>query len=309
MFSIVIPVYRNEPTIDALVERLEALQPQLPGDLEAVFVVDGSPDQSHEVLRKRLARSTLQAQLLEHSRNFGAFVAIRTGLAQARGDYVGVMAADLQEPPELMIGFFDALYRDVADVVVGRRNSRKDPAASARLSALYWRVYRAFVVKDLPVGGVDVFAVKRDVVEQLVRMQESHSSLVGLLYWVGFKRLEMPYDRLERPEGKSAWTFRSKFKYMTDSVFSFTDIPIRLLTIVGAVGTFLTVVAAAVVLGAWMLGRIAEPGYTPLMLAVLFSSFIVLMGLGVVGSYVYRTFENTKGRPMSVVAQHEWFRG
>jgi hypothetical protein len=119
----------------------------------------------------------------------------------------------------------------------------------------------------------------------------------------------MPYDRLERPEGKSAWTFRRKFTYMTDSVFSFTDIPIKLLTMVGAIGTLLTVTAAAVVLGAWLTGHITEPGYTPLMLAVLFSSFVVLMGLGVVGSYVYRTFENTKGRPISVVAQHEWFHG
>ena len=107
-FSIVIPVYCNEPTLEALVDRLEALRPELPGELEAVFVVDGSPDQSHEFLQKRLARSPLVAQLLEHSRNFGAFVAIRTGLAHARGDYVGVMAADLQEPPELMIAFFDA---------------------------------------------------------------------------------------------------------------------------------------------------------------------------------------------------------
>src|SRR6478609_2419560 len=146
-FSIVIPVYCNEPTLEALVDRLEALRPELPGALEAVFVVDGSPDQSHEFLQKRLARSPLVAQLLEHSRNFGAFVAIRTGLAHARGNYVGVMAADLQEPPELMIAFFDALYRDVADVVVGRRESRNDPAASARLSALYWRVYRTFVIK------------------------------------------------------------------------------------------------------------------------------------------------------------------
>src|SRR6478752_7535520 len=105
-----------------------------------------------------------------------------------------------------MISFFDALTRDHADVVVGRREARNDPSGSALMSGLYWKAYRKLVIPDIPPGGVDVFAVRREVVDQLVSMTESHSSLIGLLYWVGFRRLEIPYERLERPAGRSSWT-------------------------------------------------------------------------------------------------------
>lgn len=303
-YSIVIPVYGNAGSLPALLARLESISSTLDNQVEAVFVVDGSPDDSLEILASLLPRYSVPSQLIEHSRNFGSFAAIRTGMANATGDFIAVMAADLQEPPELVIDFFRALSKDEADVAVGRRDGRNDPAVSSWSSALFWRLYRRWVFPDMPVGGVDIFACNRPVMEEILSLDESHSSLVGLLYWVGFRRIEIPYARQEREHGKSGWTVSKKIRYLLDSVFSFTDLPLTLLIGVGAFGGFLTILIGIVVLVAYLWGAILEPGYVPLMLVILFSTFSILVALGIVGSYVWRAFENTKRRPHAVVSSH-----
>lgn len=303
-YSVVVPVYGNRATLPDVLARLASVAEQLPGDLEAVFVLDGSPDDSADVLAAAVPQQHLAVQVLEHSRNFGSFAAIRTGLAAARGDFVGVMAADLQEPPEVMLGFFAELESGAYDVAVGRRTSRSDPGGSALMSRIFWWLYRRTINKDIPAGGVDVFACTRDVAQRLVLLDESHTSLVALLYWVGFRRVEVPYDRLARTEGTSGWTLRKKVTYLSDSVFAFTRIPIHALTALGVVGTLVTLAVGLLVLLSWLAGRIDSPGYTPLMLTILFSTFLLLTGMGVLGSYVWRTYENTKRRPAALTRTH-----
>lgn len=300
-YSVVVPVFNNAESIPDLVVRLNGICSELDDTLEVVFVVDGSPDDSYDLLAAQLTAARFTAQLLQHSRNFGAFAAIRTGMEHAEGEYVAVMAADLQEPPELVLEFFRILSSGAADVTVGRRESRKDPLFS-RLSALvFWRLYRASVFPDMPLGGVDIFACSRAVATEILQMQESRSSLVGLLYWVGFRRAEVPYERVAREHGKSGWTFSKKVRYLLDSVFSFTDLPLSILVAVGFIGAVLTTLAAGIVLVSYLSGSISEPGYTPLMLVILFSTFCLLSALGIVGSYVWRAFENTKRRPSAIV--------
>jgi glycosyltransferase involved in cell wall biosynthesis len=307
-YSVVVPVYGNEGSIPALLDRLSGMAAEL-GDLEAVFVVDGSPDGSYLVLRRLLADRPFPSQLITHSRNFGSFAAIRTGMAAARGDYVAAMAADLQEPPELVLEFFAHLASGDYDVAVGTRTGRDDPRTTMLLSRLFWRLYRRHVHREIPAGGVDIFACSRPVADRLVALDESHSSLVALLYWLGFRRVEVPYRRAPREHGRSGWSLRRKFRYFLDSVFSFTDVPITVLTGIGLVGGTLTVLASVVVFVAWLAGAITQPGYTPLMLVMLFSTFTLLFGLGIVGSYVWRTYENSKGRPGAVAMSHETFDG
>lgn len=303
-YSVVIPVYGNQDTLAEVVRRLAEVAAGLDAPLEAVFVVDGSPDGSQVLLERLLPDAPIPTQLLVHSRNFGSFPAIRTGLAAARGEYVGVMAADLQEPPELMAAFFAALASGDTDVVVGRRESRDDPAMTSLLSRTFWSLYRRTINPQIPPGGVDVFGCTRTVAQRLLALEESHSSLVGLLYWLGYRRTEVPYSRVARTTGKSGWTLRKRVRYLLDSVFAFTDIPISALTTVGVLGTAVTTVVGLVVLVSWLTGSITEVGYTPLMLVVLFSTFVLLAGLGVIGSYVWRTYENSKARPTSVAMSH-----
>lgn len=305
-YSVVVPVYRNEATLVEVLERLEALAAVLRGPLEVIFVIDGSPDGSASALRRMLpGAKAFDAQLLELSRNFGSFSAIQAGLGAARGDLVAVMAADLQEPSSLIEGFFAALETGEHDVAVGVRTSRSDPGASA--SRLFWWLYRRLVQPAMPPGGVDVFACTRQVASQLVSFRESHTSLVGLLYWLGFRRIEVPYARQPRQEGVSGWSFRRRLRYLQDSIFSFTSLPIAAISLVGGVGVVASVVYAAVTFVFWATGRIAVQGYTPLMLAILFMASSVLIGLGIVGSYVWRTYENSKGRPPAVTRSRERF--
>jgi glycosyltransferase involved in cell wall biosynthesis len=305
-YSIVIPVYKNEASIPRLVQALVTMNHELGGQLEVVFVVDGSPDQSYALLRDALGTLDFSAQLLVHSRNFGSFPAIRTGLVAARGDYFGVMAADLQEPPELLVAFFTSLAADECDVAIGTRNGRNDPLLSRAASGLFWGLYRRLVVHDMPEGGVDVFGCNRAFRDQLLKLEESRSSLIALIFWLGFRRKFVGYERQIRQEGKSAWTFSKKMDYMMDSIFAFTDYPIRLLIRMGMFGSVLSIALGVMVLAARLSGAIDVPGYAATMIAVLILGALNLLGLGLVGAYAWRGYENSKQRPLAIVSiKHE----
>jgi glycosyltransferase involved in cell wall biosynthesis len=300
-------VYGNEENIPSLLARLTGLMDDLPTSTEVVFVVDGSPDRSYEALANALPHASFRSQLLQHSRNFGSFAAIRTGLGAAKGDAIGVMAADLQEPAELMVEFQRVLASGAVDVAVGRRVARDDPALSSLGSRAFWGLYRRMIVREIPQGGVDVFGCSRAVADELIELGEANSSLVAQLYWVGFRRAEIPYSRQQREHGKSSWTLQKRVKYLLDSVFSFTNLPLDLLLLTGLLGVFAVVVAAAVVLGFYLTGGIKEPGYVPIMLAVLFSTFLTITSIGIVGAYIWRIFDNTKQRPSSItMSRQEW---
>jgi len=306
-YSVVVPIYGNRDSLPDLVDRLVLLNQSRGGGLEGVFVVDGSPDDSLEVLRRTLASGRLDAQVLTHSRNFGSFSAIRSGLAVARGEYIGVMAADLQEPAEVVAAFFDALEADECDIALGERIGRDDPAFSAAASRAYWRLYQRFVNRDIPTGGIDVFGCTRRIAERIVAFPEAHTSMIGLLYWLGYRRKHIQYRRQPRHSGRSAWTLRRKLLYLLDSIFAFTDLPIVLLQLIGFVGVLASFLIGLIVFVAWLTGHIQQPGYTPLMILLAGATSALLLALGVVGSYVWRDYENGKGRPLGLVATHEFY--
>jgi glycosyltransferase involved in cell wall biosynthesis len=296
--TLVVPIYKNASSITPLIGAIEHIASRVDGELEVVFVIDGSPDDSRELLISALRRSTLRARVAEHSRNFGAFSAIRTGMAIARGRYIAVMAADLQEPPDLIVNFLDRLSSGEVDVVAGKRTSRND--RGDRASRLYWLLYRRFVMGDIPRDGVDVFACTAAVRDVVCSLEDVHTSLVAQLFWVGFRRELLPYDRRPRP-GASGWTLRRKLRYLSDSVFAFTDLPVRLLWTVGVAGIALGAVIGTVVLVARVTGGIKVPGYAATVLILLFFLSLNSLGLGIIGSYVWRAYETIKGRPGAIV--------
>ncbi|WP_296806978.1 glycosyltransferase family 2 protein [Thiocapsa sp.] len=307
--SIIIPVYRNEENIPDLLPVLGQLTQSLDGVTEVVFVVDGSPDRSGDKLRDGLERCAFPARLLFHSRNFGSFAAIRTGLVHARGEHFAAMAADLQEPPELIVDFFRTLDRDEADVVFGHRAERNDSRSSMFLSNLFWGFYRRFVVPDVPRGGVDIFACNRKVRDALLSIEESNSSLVAQLFWVGFRRKFASYSRRAREKGKSAWSFKRRFNYMLDSIFSYSDLPVMVLLWTGILGIVFSLLLSLFILTAKMLGFIEVAGYTPVMLTILIMGSITLFSQGLMGCYLWRTLENTKHRPLSLICDECVFPG
>jgi len=308
MKSIVIPVYKNEDSIPSLLKALLSIQEQLNENIEVVFVVDGSPDRSYEILNEMLPYTGLDCQLLLLSRNFGSFAAVRAGLEAARGDYFGVMAADLQEPPELIVESLQILETKEFDVVVGTRDARKDPFMSKLSSRFFWYFYKKFVVPEMPIGGVDVFSCNDLFRKELLKMDEAHSSLIAQIFWLGFRRKVIYYDRLEREHGVSAWTFKKKVNYMMDSVFSFTDLPIRLLTRIGFLGMLFFIVIGFATFMARLFGDIEVPGYTTTFLTIGFFGAMNLFGLGIVGSYTWRTYENTKQRQNAICMSTKYFK-
>jgi glycosyltransferase involved in cell wall biosynthesis len=304
MRSLVIPVYGNEGSLPEVLDVVAGLGRDLGGELEVVFVVDGSPDGSYALLRGALEHATFPSQLLLLSRNFGSFAAIREGLRHATGDTFAVMAADLQEPADLILQFFRALESEPVDVVFGIRTARTDPIGTRLSSGLFWSLYRLFVQGDMPRGGVDIFACNNAVREQLLQLEAVRTSLVGQLIWLGFRRKEIPYARLQRRHGKSAWSLGKKIDYLLDSVFSFTDKPIKALLTSGGLGLLISAGFGVVVVAAKLSGAVEVPGYAATALMILFFAALNLFGLGIVGSYAYRAFENTKGRPAAIVMNH-----
>jgi len=302
VLSLVIPVYKNEDNLDRLLAAVENLHHTLAGQLQVVFVVDGSPDRCLDILRERLPSAGIRSRLLSLSRNFGSFAAILAGLKAGSGDYFAVLAADLQEPPDLMVQFNEILSSNQADIVFGVRSRRADPWVSEFLSNLFWTIYRLFVIHNMPKGGIDVFGCTREIRDRVVEFREPPTNLIALLFWLGFRRQFVPYERQARREGKSAWSVAKKLRYSLDSIFNFTDLPIRLLLYAGITGLALSILCSTVVLIARFLGNIPISGYTPIVLAIMFFGGFTSLGFGITGQYLWLTLQNSRSRPGYVVA-------
>jgi glycosyltransferase involved in cell wall biosynthesis len=308
MLSIVIPVFRNEKNIDRLVQEMERIAASAPLPIEVVLVVDGSPDRSLEMLQRGLPAAHFSSVLISLSRNFGAFNAVRCGLEAATGDYIAVLAADLQEPADLALAFLDILRRDEADIVFATCSSRDDPWFDEISSRAFWALYRRWVLPELPTGGVNAVGCTRMVRDRLLQLREPTTNLIALFFWLGFRRAFIPYDRQARRDGRSAWTLAKKLRYGFDSLFSFTDLPIRLLLFLGVAGTVTAVVLAALLVSASLAGQIRVPGYAPTVLIVTFFGSITSLGLGILGQYAWLILQTTRGRPGYVVDHTERFK-
>ncbi|TNF36670.1 MAG: glycosyltransferase [Gammaproteobacteria bacterium] len=308
-YSLVIPVYKNEESIPELLDVVSCMNQELGGELEVVMVIDGSPDRCYTILQESLPKQSFASQLILHSRNYGSFAAIRTGLQAAKGSFFAVMAADLQEPPELAVEFFHSLESDEADILVGTRESREDPLGSRIASGVFWSLYRRFVIPEMPAGGVDMFGCNAHFRDELLRLEEAHSSLIGLLFWLGFRRKTVGYHRRVRKHGVSAWTLRKKITYLMDSIFSFSDLPVRLLISLGMLGLGFAVIFGVIVAALRITGVMEVTGYAATVITILFFGGLNAFGLGIIGAYVWRAYGNTQGRPLAVVMRASCFEG
>jgi glycosyltransferase involved in cell wall biosynthesis len=301
--SVVVPVYGNEASLPDLLQQMAALHQRCAG-VEGVFVVDGSPDNSYALLRLRLPGMPFRSTLVSLSRNFGSHAAIRAGMQAADAEAIAVLAADLQQPVSSIDQFFQALD-DGADIVIGERVSRDDRWTSRVASDLFWAIYRRFVDRRVPSGGVDSFACTRQVRDVLVSLPEASSNLLGLLFWVGFRRASVSYPRGARKAGRSGWTLARRLRYAFDTAFAFSDLPITLMMTAGILGIGAACAGGAFLLVARLLNTVAVPGYSAIMLVTLFSFSTLVLGLGIIGGYVWRISESTKGRPTYLVSSVE----
>ncbi len=302
MRTLIIPVYKNIENLPDLLEALENLWHALNNSLNVTFVVDASPDDSEAYLLKHLPSKPFPSIVIRHSRNFGSFAAIRTGLEHSDGDYFAVMAADLQEPPTLIKNVFESLESGEADVVLCHRTSRSDPYLSKLFSNAYWAIYRKWLFPEIPSGGVDIFGCTLQVKSSIARFTETRSSLIGQLMWVGYRRKCIGYERAPRKHGVSAWTIRKKVNYFLDSIFAFSDLPIHFLLLAGLLGSVLSLLLPTTLWVCSLVGLCTLSDHSVTLFAISFFGSLNLLGLGIVGTYAQRAYDNSKGRPVSIVS-------
>lgn len=300
LVSVVVPVYENAPALPELLRRLRSVAAGLPAlTFEFILVDDGSRDGSFALLREE-ARSDGRLKAIRLSRNFGSNAAILAGLSHSRGDCVAVMTADLQDPPELIPELI-GVWREGAEVVLAARRSRDDPFLTRLFAGVFNRLFRRLVFPDFPEGGFDFVLVGRRVVDLLVGMSERNSYIYGQVMWVGFKRAVVYYDRGPRAAGSSRWTLARKAKYFIDAFTAFSYLPVRAASFLGLVLALVGFGYAAVVIAWHLTGRIQQPGFAALMVAILIVSGTQLVLMGVVGEYLWRTLEESRRRPVFVV--------
>jgi dolichol-phosphate mannosyltransferase len=301
VLSIVAPIFNERDSVEELWRRLTlALGPL--GEYEIVLVDDGSTDGSWEALRG-IAAQDEHLRLVRLSRNFGHQVALTAGLDTARGDAVVLIDADLQDPPEL-IPELVARWQEGFDVVYAVRD-RRDGESRVRLLAIsvFYRLFRRLAATDIPADTGDFRLLSRRAVDSLSRMPERARYLRGMTSWIGFRQVGVPYRRDARFAGASKYPFAKLLRLASDGIASFSVAPIRLLTRLG----FLMIVFCAGVL-AWTLytrffTHNAPQGWTSVLAIVLLLGGIQMLGMGIVGQYIARIFEETKQRPLYFVAE------
>jgi dolichol-phosphate mannosyltransferase len=302
LVSIVTPVYHNAASLPDLLARFQALAGRNAGDrFEFVFVDDGSRDESFAVL-ERLAGAEPRMRVVKLSRNFGSNAALMAGLAQARGDAVAAIAADLQDPPELIDAMLDH-WRRGRKVALAARQSRDDPGPTALLANAFYTLFRRFAIKNMPKGGFDFFLIDRQVCKLLTGVQESNIYLMGLILWLGFDPVVIPYHRGRRPAsyGRSMWGLRRKLEYFLDAFVAFSSAPIRFASFLGLGMSALSLLYGACVVALWLFGGVPIQGWTSLMVVLLGVSGVQLLVTGIFGEYLWRNLEATRRRPRFVI--------
>jgi glycosyltransferase involved in cell wall biosynthesis len=295
-------MYNEAEVLPLLRERITRLMDRLESTTELILVNDGSTDPSVEFLQCWVETDE-RVTLLNLARNFGHQAAVTAGLDHATGDAVVILDADLQDPPEVIYDML-AEYCRGYDVVYGKRTGRKGETAFKRASAwAFYRVMRMLIHRELPPDAGDFRLVSRRCLNAVASMRETHRFLRGMVSWVGFPQTAVTYERAPRAAGVTKYPFWKMLKFAWTAAVSFSPLPLRLSFGLGVVLALIAVTQAVNALVRTALGLYTVPGWTSLMVVVCLIGSAILISIGVLGEYVGRIFEESKGRPLYVVAE------
>jgi glycosyltransferase involved in cell wall biosynthesis len=304
VFSVVVPAFNEAAGLAAFHTRLAAVMDGIGAGWELVIVDDGSRDDTAAVAA-RLHAADRRVALVQLSRNFGKEIAATAGLDHARGEAVILIDADLQDPPEL-IPELVAAWREGYDMVYAERRDRHgDSWLKRRTAAAFYRLMRRCGPVALPPQAGDFRLMGRPVIDALLSLREHHRFMKGLYAWVGFRSRGVPYSRGPRTTGRSAWTYWKLWNLALEGITGFSVLPLKLASYLGlAVAVFAALFGGQLVLRTLLFGN-PVPGYPSLMAVVLFLGGMQLITLGVMGEYLGRVFNETKRRPLYLVARFE----
>jgi glycosyltransferase involved in cell wall biosynthesis len=301
--SVIIPCYYNEANIPITWQKLqdnEGAGEAGEAAWEYVFVDDGSGDLTYQVLLALKQQYPDKIKLIRLSRNFGSYNAIAAGMQYAGGDCQVILAADLQDPPALI----HEMYRHWKmgyPLVIGNRTDREDPWMSKFLAKTFHHLMRSFAVPNAPQGGFDFVLFDAKVRDKFVGLNEINTNLFYLMVHLGFPYVTIPYTRKKREHGVSRWTLGKRLKLFVDSFVSFSFFPVRLISFTGITLGMLAFLYSIFVLIARLSGLIEVEGYTTIMITVLLIGAFQMIGLGVLGEYLWRTLDAVRKRPPYLV--------
>ena len=298
--SAIIACYRDAPAIPIMHQRLEAVFHRIDVEYEIIFVNDCSPDNASEVL-EALAASNPQVTVIEHSRNFGSQNAFTSGMRIATGDAVVLLDGDLQDPPELIEEFYKK-WNEGYEVVYGKRIKREATLFLRVAYKLFYRLFRAMSYVSIPLDAGDFSLLDRRVVDALNDLPETNRFLRGLRAWVGFRQIGVPYLRPERMFGRTTNSLWRNIGWARKAVFSFSYIPLELITWIAALCVGVSLVGTI----GQLIVRIFYPdlspsGFTTLIVLILFIGGVQMLCLGIIGSYLSHIYDEIKRRPPFIV--------
>lgn len=299
--SVVIPFLNEEENLPILHERLKVAFEQIPEEAEFLFIDDGSTDGSFQWLEK-ISPEVSNVRKLQFSRNFGHQAAITAGLDHATGDAVIIMDADLQDPPEVLPDLI-AKWREGFEVVYAVRRKREGEGFLKKfMAAGFYRIFRCLCSVDVPVDAGDFRLIDRSVVDALAGMRESHRYMRGMISWIGFKQCAVEYDRAARLAGETKYPVWKSLKLAWDGITSFSAKPLQWMMNLGLIVALVSALFAFRII--WLKisgnGELVS-GWASLTVLVLFLGGVQLVALGLLGQYISRVFDESKGRPLYIL--------
>ena len=308
LLSVVVPCYNEEPVIETTHDRLAASLATLDGlDYEIVYVDDGSRDRTPGILRELHARDPRHVRVLRFSRNFGHQLAVTAGVAHASGDAVVLIDADLQDPPEV-IAEMVARWREGYQVAYGVRTDRPGETAFKRATAKgFYRLLNRLSDTPIPLDTGDFRLMDRAVVDALQAMPERDRFVRGMVSWVGFRQIEVPYRRAARVAGESKYPLLKMVRFALDGIASFSTAPLRLATWLGFAVSALALLGIVYAVAMRVFTSNWVAGWTAVMISILFLGGVQLLSLGIIGEYVGRIYGEAKRRPLYLVREQLGF--
>lgn len=303
--SIIVPCYNEEETVEIFYRETEKMRKQLVHyNFEYIFVNDGSNDQTLSKLRQ-LAKNE-NVHYLSFSRNFGKESALYAGLREANGDFVTVMDADLQDPPELLIEMVRILEQGEYDCVGTRRiNRRGEPSIRSWFARKFYQLINHIGEVEMVDGTRDFRLMTRQMVDSVLELSEYNRFSKGLFAWVGYNTKYLEYESRERVAGQTSWSFWSLFKYSIDGIVNFSEAPLNLASFVGAFSCFASIIAMIFIVVKTLIFKDPTSGWPSLVCIILFIGGIQLLCLGIVGKYISKIFLETKKRPIYIVKERD----
>ena len=303
--SLVVPCYYEEQTIDLFYAAVEDIKPQLPGlELEYWFINDGSRDQTLAKMRALQARDPEHVHYASFSRNFGKEAAMLCGLRLATGDYVTVMDADLQDPPDMLPQMVEILETTDYDCVGTRRVNREgEPPIRSFFARMFYRIINKISDSEIVDGARDFRVMTRPFVNSVLELSEYNRFSKGIFSWVGYKTKYLPYENRERVAGDTSWNFWGLFKYSIDGLVNFSQFPLDIASLVGLFSSLFSGLGILFIVIRYLMYGDRTTGWASMVCIILFIGGIQLLCLGILGKYIGKIFTEVKHRPIYIVKE------